>query len=849
MKKIIALILALSLSGTSAFAFSSNTLSQLGMNFSGDNSRLVLRVEFIEDILKLLSIEPKSTSPQVFNDVKETDSSYGIVMAAYDAGIIHGEPGLKFRPDEPVTYEEAIRVFVDILKYDTYVRAGETYQSVAAQINLTEGIKYNNTAYVDEKDMSKLFFNAMDIPMFEITYEGGHSVQTQGETILEKYDIYKGKGVVRSVEETALDSGIKTGKGFITIKSERFQISNENYDEYLGCCVEYLYHDDHGDYTLIAMELSSKTEIKTVQLYDVAAYQKKVLSYYENNKTVKAKLNGNVSIIYNGAPIEKMTNNLFSGDNGFIKLISNNSSAYDTVIITKYDDYFVDTINVKEKIVYDRYNQSNGLQRSLDLSMVDEDKIVNEKGKNVDLGSISKYSVLSAMIRENGEVEKVIVNSSSIEGVITGIQSDDYIDIGKESYKGTKSLFNNEDLSPSIVGTFYLNANGMIAGAYVENRSETQYGYIRKVWRDEDNECLEARIFTSDNEMRDFRIKQKFSIDGVRSSYSIDELTKTLSDSYGFLPQVIRYSTDTEGKISYIDTLAQSNKGTYDVLKKSYSKTSGVRYRQNASTFGNHLLIGENTVIFRVPDETNAADRGSFDESKYNVVTKSDFVVDSPYTVEGYTTRQDRLVPELIVNYAAASEIKPTSPICVVTKVNDAVNLDGDVVKAIRYISIDGDGEGVPESDAVIDDKIELRVGDVIRVGKNSDGEIEVLQYIYSIADGKNDTTEFHDSVANSPVDNHLQFSVTKARVYKKHDNVISLAREDVINAGDKLNFDDMAIYNTAYASVIIYDRERKNKVYSGELADIVECTNGELGDFVICYTNYSQLKTIYVIK
>lgn len=849
MKKVIALILALSLFGTSALAFSSSTLSQYGMNFSGDDSRLVLRAEFIEDILRLMQIEPVSSTQQVFDDVKETDSFYGAVMAAYDAGIVHGEPGMKFRPDEPVTYDEAIRVFVDILKYDVYVKTGETYQSVASKIKLTSGVKYKKSAYVNEKDMSRLFFNAMDIPMFEIKYENGNTVLTEGETILENHNIYKGKGVVRSVGNTTLDSGINIGKGLVTIETERFQTNGRNYDEYLGCCVDYLYYDDDGDYTLIAVELSEKTEITTIQLYDVAGYSKRVLSYYEGNKTKRAKLDSDVSIIYNGALVEKMSDDLFLGDNGSVRLISSDGAYYDTVIITKYDDYFVDTLNLKTKVVYDRYNQVNGQQRSLDLSGVDDDKIVNEKGKPVDLASIEKYSVLSAVIRENGEIEKVIVGSSTVEGVVSSINSDNYIVIEKNSYKGTNSLFSNEYMSTSVAGTFYLNVNGMIAGVNIDNNGEMKYGYIRRVWKNDENDCLQAKIFTCDNEMRVFEFKSKFSLDGVRQVYSVDELTNALSDSYGFLPQVIRYATNDEGKISCIDTTTRGDCGKYDMLSNSYAKTSGVRYRKNGSTFGNHLLIGEDTVLFRVPDEENASVRGTFDESKYSVVTISDFIGDSQYTVAGYTSDSERLVPELIVNYNSVAEIRATSPICVVTCVYDTLNLAGDAVKAVRYISSDGEGEGVMDSNDVLDDTTELEVGDVIRVGKNSSGEIEALQYLYSIKDGKDDTTAFGSSVANSSIDNHLQFSLTKAHIYKRHDNVISIAREDTITVGGALSLKDIAVYNTAYASVIVYDGERKNKVYSGDIADLVECTNGQVGDFVICYTNYSQLKTIYVIK
>lgn len=852
MKKIIALILALSLFGTSALAFSSSTLSQFGMNFSEDDSRLVLRVEFIDNILKLLFIEPQSSSPQVFSDVKETDSVYGIIMAAYDAGIIHGEPGMEFRPEEPVTYEEAIRILVDILNYDSYIGAGETYQSVASMIKLTDGIKYNNTAYVNEKDMSKLILNAIDIPMFEIKYDNIHHIQVEGKTLLEKNNIHKGRGIVQGVNRTAVDPGIKTGPKFVTIGSELFQTDGKNYDEYLGCSVDYLYHDDHGNYTLISMELSSETEIKTIQLDDVDSCQNRTLYYYVNNKLKRAQFSSDVSIIYNGAPIEKMTEALFLGDNGFIKLISSDgSSMYDTVIITKYEDYFVDVVDVKNEIVYDKYNVENGLQRSLDLSNIDDDKIVDKNGKSVEISDISKYNVLSVLIKDNGEIEKVIVNSTSIEGVIRKVQStDNYILIDKTGYKGTDILFNNENISVTLSGTFYLNANNMIAGIYIENKGETQYGYIRKVWENEGGGSLGARILTTDNQTKVFEFKNKFSIDGERDNHSLTKLEGVLSDSNGFLPQVIRYSTDSEGRISYLDTVKSNGKGQYDSLKNIYEKKSNIRFRNAASNFGNHLLIGADTIMFRVPDETDPLLRGTYAASKYRVITKADLIAELPYTVAGYTSKENQLLPELIVNYAVTNQIKTSSPICVVTEVNAALNADGDEVICISYISMDGEDEAVLESKDVIDGEINIKEGDVIRVAKNAGGEIEFLQYIYSIDDEMDDTTNFRSSVANSALDAHASFILTKGYLFKKVDNVIALARKSVIESGEELTLDDMVTYDASSTVVIIYDSSRQyNKAYIGNIAELVECVNGNLGDFVICHTNNSALKTIYVIK
>jgi len=243
--------------------------------------------------------------------------------------------------------------------------------------------------------MTKMFLNAMDIPMPEIKITNGQvEYSLDGDTVLERnYDVKKGRGIVRSAGEYALDENALTGKDYVVIEDEVFSAGGKDFGKYLGMKVDYFYTEDDGDLTVVAMEKSKQSEVYDFKLYEMERYENRKVYYItEKGKEKNIKLSEDVYILYNGSVITKFSEELFFGDNGNIKFICNDGDLCDVVIINEYDDYFVDSIDLKNSVIYDKYNKDSKTKqaRSLDLSELDEEDIVMANGKVSGIDTVNK---------------------------------------------------------------------------------------------------------------------------------------------------------------------------------------------------------------------------------------------------------------------------------------------------------------------------------------------------------------------------------------------------------------------------------------------------------------------------
>ena len=149
-------------------------------------------------------------------------------------------------------------------------------------------------------------------------------------------------------------------------------------------------------------------------------------------------------------------------------------------------------------------------------------------------------------------------------------------------------------------------------------------------------------------------------------------------------------------------------------------------------------------------------------------------------------------------------------------------------------------------------ENVGLGIGDVVRMNFTDDGEISYIQKLYSISDGKDDTKAFQNGVTNSAIDAHAQSMFTKAHVYDKESSLLFVARNSDIkaNADKGLSLNNMAVYDTSSAAIIIYDEDEREKVYEGGIWDIKTTSSAsDVGDMIILHVRYSKLMTVYVIK
>lgn len=144
-----------------------------------------------------------SADVSMFRDMEKTHWAYACVSEAYMCRLISGFPGSTFRPDENVTYEQALKIVVCALRYDNYklqkstfgteLKYPDEYIEIAKDLGLTEGAPADLKQPATRGFIATLISKALDIP-----YVAGFvTPETADKPIMEKefvYEILDGKG-------------------------------------------------------------------------------------------------------------------------------------------------------------------------------------------------------------------------------------------------------------------------------------------------------------------------------------------------------------------------------------------------------------------------------------------------------------------------------------------------------------------------------------------------------------------------------------------------------------------------------------------------------------------------------
>jgi len=186
MKKVLALVLALAMilgcfSFVSAAEFTdvakdadyhdaAAVLSDLGVASGYTDGtfkpeKVVTRAEMAAFIVKALGIAPAASATTTFSDVPASHWASGYIAYATSLGIVSGYTDGTFKPDQTVSYDQAITMLVQALGYTadslngTYPAA---YVSKAKALGLLEDVEALGTAGANRGDVAQLLYNTLD---------------------------------------------------------------------------------------------------------------------------------------------------------------------------------------------------------------------------------------------------------------------------------------------------------------------------------------------------------------------------------------------------------------------------------------------------------------------------------------------------------------------------------------------------------------------------------------------------------------------------------------------------------------------------------------------------------------
>ncbi len=620
-----------------------------------DGNVTVTRGEFAYIAANLVNMaDYDGETESMFRDVPTTHPYFQSISFMYDLGVISGEFGGLYRPDDAITYAEAMKILTYIMGYEGEAKDSGAYPAgnlfVANKIGIgVEGVKADDI--LTRKIAAASLANAIDVDILAKIIYGAKFVvltSTYGKTILtEYYDVYKAYGVVNAVGSTRATAGSKLSKNVAEIGGVAFEVGTSNVKKYIGYRVNAYYEapDVKTDRaTLIYVEPANNETIEimgdNIADYDPAAGK---LYYYKNLEgTRRSSIDFDINtdnIIYNNVRADAITEGKVESADRIFAIDNDRNGSYDVVFIEYDTVVMVKSTDSANDMIYSNYAlydaDGNPMGTALDIEddgMLKVTNLVDRYGNDIDLSALSFGTILNILrsdVDKTGAVTTTItVTNQTVTGTISEIGTDAsgrtklLIDGVEYVYaKNENEITERAEIALGNKYTFYLDVNNKIAGMGPATTSD-MYGFLVKAAYATGMETMpEVRLYTTDNVFATYKFADNAKINGKSNFASQDDIireffnvgggvTVDLSRSKGIIGKAVVYRLNSKGEISKMITAKDNTNITLDEYYKlstvenqmiKFPLTSNPMYIRNPLIFDGKFKISSGTKVFVIP--------------------------------------------------------------------------------------------------------------------------------------------------------------------------------------------------------------------------------------------------------
>jgi len=753
----------------------------------------------------------ESTKTQAnFPDVSANHWANGYINVSQAQNYVIGDDTGRFRPDDNITYAEAVTIMMRVLGYEPSAKANggfpTGYLVTAGSAGLFKGgVTASTNAVATRGIVARLAFNALTINLMEKTgYGAFENYEVVDKTLLfNKLDVQKLNGQVVGTAETTLNGSSLLKDNQVQIKvGNEVKVYNTSHDAAQHIArnvVFYVQEAANGDENviLISNNKNKNAEIE-IKAENIDSITSTTVSYWndpENDKkTTSAKVSTNPTVFYNGVVVELDITQLEELDSGKITLLdTTNDEVYEYVFVTEYRNIVVDEVSLTSNRITDKFNL---MTLTLDPEDTNLTFGIYKDGKKIDIKEIKEWDVLSVAANSHtiseATVIKVYVSNEKVTGKITEIEDNKYR-IGDKLYEiaSNYTQANQPALQLTDEGTFYLDIEGKIAAVDTQTKAGSNYAYLVKAATSGSiDTTVKFELFTKDGEVVIVNGAVKLKVNNtssLRGEAVVDALKEANNNE---IPQLITYDTNAAGEITYINTAAvNENQGTS--LKNTFSldyASENAKYNAASKKLGG-FNVNSSTLVFEIPSDAQ-------DSEEYSIRTIDMFVDKSTYDVEIYNLTED-LTAGVIIVKNSTGVVNADSSIAIVKRVAEASNEDGIAVHKL-YALQDGKEISVnaKDTDTLKKSGNVLQTGDIIQYQKNSKGEIDKITVLFDSANRANNEVEIMTEVEGT------EMVTIIGTVTKKFANSMNI----VANNMPETNLD------ISGAKVYVYDASKTEK-------------------------------------
>ncbi len=813
-----------------------DVLSKLGVingyddgagNFSFKPENNVTRAEFTAMLLRtrgMGSIGSTSLENPPFPDVTTSDVSWAIgnIRTAREMGIINGYDDGTFKPNNNVSYEEAVKMIVCALGYGDMGAEGafwySKYLMTATSLGFLEGAGGAVSTPATRATIANMLYNCLEVNLAE-------NNRVTEKTILENdLNLTKNVGYIDSNSEISLsapDATLRTDEVEITSLSGNGTLGTftykvkdaSEYEDMLGAQITFYYTvDKESGFRHLLMASVNNTEIIEIPADRIEKHSTSGIEYYRNDeaqRTTIASIDPGSIVVYNdklfGANKAASTFAAYCAAQqsngvdampsiGSVKLLDRNGDqVYDIVFIDSYTAWIASSVTPSNKTIADNILRkglpTEQTQLKLDAEQTNATiKILDASGKPVNFNSISRGSVLSVKESNNGKkVITVIISNNSVTGKVTAKNSKGGVTINGKEYKFSQQAPWESAAASSSTGMaepaygdngkFYLDKDGRIlAFEKVEATSNQQYGYLLRARRDTSDfdEELQMIIATKSNvKGTTYKVTNKSKINGAVPA-SLAAFESALAGQ-----TVIKFSTTGANEIEEVIIAENTSTGTEIVDNKLYkytaiSSSDSLTYKKATNKLGSMYIANATYII-------NISTPGD-----YKMMNIGDFKNNATYKVELFdvTTTDSAKVVVVHEGNTNIGKLTGASPVVIIDGVERGETYKIFDVAGNTYIL---DEEDVATNTAAAT----LKKGDIVRLGgeagkytlvNSTTPNDEAGYVVFRYADDPTGQGFHYDETDEG---GGVDYQVLWGSVYKKYDGERLIVAKTVLDGWD----------------------------------------------------------------
>lgn len=742
-----------------------------------------------------------------FTDVGSEHWASGYINVATNLGIIEGDGDGNFRPNDPITYREAVTIMVRATGYEPAAQSKggypKGYLTTASENKVLSGVQGQTEEEITRGNVAILTNNSLEVNKMEQTGFGA----TPEYSIVEKTllsDNLKTQivsGQIKAIGDMAL-SGVKSvNKGQIMIGDEVYNC-DFNANNLLGYNVKaYARKDSYGELTIVlAMPSSEKNKAVeiTSDLFDSLSTKngKDTVAYYESDdakKTTTAVIDSDAQLIYNNRSVDYSKELInISGRNAFMSMLDTDTDGdFDIVFVTEYTNYVADYATSK------KITDINGAE----IKLEDTEYKLYQGLNEITVSDIKKWDVVSVVQSPIDDYKEIYVTRSTAKGRVSTVTSDGYVIDGVE-YKAAHGF--GDDVSVGQNVEFCLDMSGKIAALKGVSTVSESYAYLTNVYETSGGDTVEVKFVDRNGSVKSHTLAKKVKLNSVTKSDS--DVLSALTRNGVADKQLITYKTNSSDKISEINTANDlSANGGIDTDKFTLNgKLEETVYTAATSKIGNARVTNA-TIVFDASDESNI-----------KIANKSVFSDGQKYS--GYVyDMTDNFDAGVIVLTDATYKPEIDAAVAVVKSISTGVNSDDESIDVVTVLA-DGKEYTINAVDTDVlakDSGKKLEKGDVIQYKLNSENEIAGIRVLFDI------TAKSSEFESEPEKDMKLVYG----KVTKKFGDSVNVS----VNGSSAMNLevgDDVKVYSvdtnnskngvtvSQFSEVTVYDEDENNRVF-----------------------------------